>query len=407
LNREIIQSDEELVRFCQELAQASCIAFDTEFVSEDRYRPELCLLQVAARHGSEPQHVALIDPLAIADLAPFWRLLAEGQHETIVHAGRQEFLFCYESTGRAPSRLMDVQIAAGFVGREYPASYSSLAGKLLGKSPKQAETRTNWRRRPLTERQVDYALDDVRHLLPLRDALQRRVSELGRAEWLGEEMAEWQSDLQNSLAEEQWRRLGGLARLGSRELAIVRELWRWREEEALRRNQPARRVLRDDLIVELARRQSSDHQRIHAVRGFERRDLQKLIPKLAERIERAVALTAAECPRPSAREELGAKRIVLGQFLAAALAAVCREVEISPGLLGGPNDVRDLIAFRLGEWPHARPPTLAVGWRAQVVGRRLDDLLSGKIAVRVGDADSEQPLTFEELHRPRPTETRK
>jgi ribonuclease D len=395
LSHDLIRSSHELASFCDWLAAASAIALDTEFVSEDCYRPQLCLVQVAAQRGSEPQRLAVIDPIAVDDVAPFWRAVAEGAHETIVHAGRQEFLFCYEATGKPPARLLDVQIGAGFVGREYPASYSSLVGRLLGKSPKQWETRTNWRRRPLSDRQVDYALNDVRYLLPLRSVLETRLAELGRGQWMRAEMVAWQTDLQRSLHEEPWRRLGGLNKLSPRELGIVRELWSWREEEAARRNQPARRVLRDDLVVELARRASADPQRIHAVRGFERRDFGKLIPRLAERIDQALRLPPESLPQPLRREEIAAKRIVLGQFLAAALAALCREAEISPGLLGGPNDVRDLIAYRLGEWPHAHPPALAVGWRADVVGHTLEELLTGKLAVRIGDADSEQPLVFE------------
>jgi ribonuclease D len=397
---EFIRSDAALADYCHELRGATAIAVDTEFVSEDCYRPQLCLLQVAARRGDEQPQFALIDPLAVATVAPFWEVLArKGQgiddHETIVHAGRQEWLFCWQDVGAGPTSLIDVQVAAGLAGGEYPSSYAALTGRWLGQHAKKAETRTNWRRRPLATRQLDYAVDDVRHLLPLRDMLIERLEALGRRNWLSEEMATWQATVQGSLGEEQWRRVSGSSSLTRRELAIVRELWRFREEVAQQRNQPSRRVLRDDLIVELARRATDDAGRISHVRGFERRDYQKLIPQLAQRIGQALRLPDAECPRLPRREEPAAKRIVLGQFLAATLAALCRETDISPGLLGGPGDVRDLIAWRLGERDEAAPPALAVGWRAEVIGRRLDELLEGRLSVHIRDALEDQPLAFE------------
>ena len=127
VDHEHITTDRQLQSFCQLLAAEPAIAFDTEFVSEHSYRPELCLIQVAAG-----EHLAVIDPQTIDDIAPFWRVLAAAGHDTIVHAGREELLFCLGAVGQPPERLFDVQIAAGLVGFEYPAGYGSLLFKLLG-----------------------------------------------------------------------------------------------------------------------------------------------------------------------------------------------------------------------------------------------------------------------------------
>ena len=154
-----ITTDRELLSFCQDISRADRIAFDTEFVSEDTYRPQLCLVQVAAAGK-----LAVIDPLSARDLRPFWELLVDPKRETIVHAGREELLFCIAAVGAPPARLFDLQIAAGLVGYEYPAGYGSLMSKLLGVRPQKGETRTDWRRRPLSSQQLDYALDDVRCL---------------------------------------------------------------------------------------------------------------------------------------------------------------------------------------------------------------------------------------------------
>ncbi len=388
MSHEYITTAAQLAALAAALRTIDTICFDTEFVSEDTFRSDLCLIQVAAG-----ERLAVVDPLAVGDVTPFWEAVAAEGHETVVHAGREEFCFSLAATGHRPNRLFDVQIAAGLVGYEYPAGYGSLLNKLLGLSPRKGETRTDWRRRPLSAHQIDYALDDVRYLPALRDRLREQLESLGRLPWMETEMAAWQADVENSRMRERWRRVSGTGGLSARSLAIVRELWRWREGEAERRDSPVRRVLRDDLIVELARRQTADLKRIRAVRGLERGDLQKLLPQLAERIEAALALPEDQIPR-SERRELPQQLTVLGQFLSTALTSICRQARLAPSIVGTAGDLRDLIAFRLG-YPTNEPPLLAQGWRAEVVGQRIDDLLHGRTSIRIIDPRSEEPLAFE------------
>ena len=388
---ELITTEPQLRDFCEVVRTASVVAFDTEFVSEDSYQPELCLVQIAAAG-----HLAIVDPLELTDLAPLWQLLTEPGRETLVHAGREEFRFCLRYAGRRPHRWFDVQLAAGLIGMEYPASYGNLAGRLLGKSLDKGETRTDWRRRPLTERQLQYALQDVADLEAMRNVLHLRLSKLGRLAWLEEELATWQTDLEAFEAGERWQRMGGVSGLSPRSLAIVRELWLWRDSEAQRRDCPARRVLRDDLIIELAKRQTADVKRIRAVRGMERGDLARYLPKIGECVERAVALKDAELPRlerKSTRPQLN----LLGQFLSTALGSICRSAEVAPSLAGTAQDVRDLIAYRLnlGGFAPGEVPLLASGWRAEVVGQVIDHLLAGDLAIRIADPLADEPLEFE------------
>ena len=213
-----------MIAFCQELADAPAIAFDTEFVSEDTYRPELCLIQVACG-----DRLAVIDTMAVKDVTPFWRWLVAPGHETIVHAGREEMLFCIDAVGAAPTGLFDLQIAAGLVGFEYPAGYGALLFKLLGERLEKGETRTDWRRRPLSERQLIYALDDVRHLEAMRAALGKRLTALGRVEWLETETAAWQDDVRATRGRERWWKVSGISGLpgpqpgrGARAVAVAR-----------------------------------------------------------------------------------------------------------------------------------------------------------------------------------------
>jgi ribonuclease D len=390
MDYENITTDDQLCDYCRELAAADSIAFDTEFVSEHTYRPVLCLVQVAAAG-----RLAVIDALAVNDMRPFWDAILAAGHETVVHAGRGEMEFCLHATGQIPARLFDVQIAAGLAGYEYPAGFGTLVSRILNQTSQKHETRTDWQRRPLSKRQIEYALEDALYLHPLCESLRARLREQGRLSWLEAEMADWREDLQRSVLQEHWRRVSGNAGLSARSLAIVRELWKWRDAEAQRRDQPARRVLRDDLIIELARRQTADVKRIRAVRGMERGDLLRRVGDMAAAIQRALTLAEEQCPTRSPREP-SLQLSVLGQFLFAALGSICRQAQLAPNLVGSPNDIRELINYRANHSPEGRrPPRLAHGWREQFVGHLFEDLLAGKVAIRIRDPEADYPLVFE------------
>ncbi len=383
-----VTNDRELEAFCDELSNAPIIAFDTEFVSEHTYRSQLCLIQVAT-----PDRLSVIDPLATSNLQRFWEVLAEPGHQTVVHAGREELGFSLTSVGRIPAELIDVQIAAGLVGGEFPAGYGSLLNRLLGVSTQKGETRTDWRRRPLSRQQLEYALDDVRYLIPLRDKLLEKLKNLGRLSWLDNEMKSFEQEIQASRVRERWRRVSGISGLSPRSLAVAREVWRWREAEAQRRDIPPRLVLRDDLLVELAKRRTADVKQIRAVRGMERSELQRVLSKIAEHVQLALDLPQQDLPR-SERREVPNQINVLGQFLSTALTSLCRSMELAPALVGTASDVRDLVAYRLG-FATDEVPILAHGWRAEVVGTLIDDLLAGTLSIRITDPLSDHPLVFE------------
>jgi len=397
LNRvkyEYLSTSVELHDFCARAASSPAIYFDTEFVSEDTYRPELCLIQIAT-----DDELAVVDPQAVGDVSAFWELITTNGHQTVVHAGREEFRFCWNSKQTRPRNLFDVQIAAGLVGLDYPASYGKLIARLLGKSLPKGETRTDWRQRPLTERQIEYALQDVMYLPAIRTELMRRLDSLQRLSWLDEEMNAWQGALVDDERRERWRRVSGISGLSAKSLMIVRELWRWREQEAEATNKPPRRILRDDLIVELARRAQGDLQQIKAIRGIERSGAKRHLPAIAETIEKAMAMPREKWPvvsRPAIPEQVA----VLGQFLAAALTSICHSQDLATSIVGTAQDVRDLVAYRMGYHEESDgPPALAVGWRSKVVGATLDDLLFGRTAIRIHDPLHEKPLTFEKVMR--------
>ncbi|MFM8633608.1 MAG: ribonuclease D [Planctomycetia bacterium] len=385
-----VTTDSQLARLVERLAAHDHVAFDTEFVSEHTYRSQLCLIQVAA-----PGLLAVIDTLAVRELDPFWRLLTSLGRTTVVHAGREEMGFILHAIGERPAKLFDVQLAAGLVDHDYPAGYAALVRRLLKVQTNKAETRTDWRRRPLSDAQLDYALDDVRHLEKMWRKLERMLETTGRIAWMQAEMAAWQDEVAESFTRKRWRRVSGLSGLSRRELAVARELWHWRDAVAEQRNMPPKRVLRDDLLVELCKRKSADPRQISAVRGMQRSDLRHILPGLADAIDRGLSLPESECPGGEKHRAPPSHLAMLGQFMATAVAGMCRQMQIAPALVGTASDMRDLLAWKLGYRDGEEPPLLATGWRQELVGDLIDDLLSGKAALRIGDLESHDPLVID------------
>ncbi|MEX0611866.1 MAG: HRDC domain-containing protein [Pirellulales bacterium] len=391
MSHETITSPGQLADLCRRLAGADRIGIDTEFVSEDTFRPELCLVQLAT--GND---LVVIDPYRAGDLSLFWRTLAEGRHTTVVHAAREELNFAFAACGQPLANLFDTQLAAGFCSAEYPSSYGSVVTRFLDARPAKGEQRTDWRRRPLTAEQIDYALEDVRYLLSLHETLHARLKRLGRLDWLAEELERWLYEVRDARERPRWRRVSGLGNLSPRSLAIVRELWMWRRDEAEQRDIPARRVLRDDLIVELAKRKSDNIERIRAVRGMHRGLKRETLEALAACVKRGLAAPLDDIER-RALEAMPSQLNLLGQFLSPALSSICRSANVATSLAGTATDVRDLIAYRLGfgNTTPDEPPLLATGWRAELVGHLIEDLLAGKKSIRIEDPLSEHPLAFD------------
>jgi ribonuclease D len=386
-----ITSPAQLASFCEELSRADRIGFDTEFVSEDTFRPELCLIQVATQ-----DQLAVIDPYTVGKLSQFWQTLAESRRATIVHAAREEVNFALHDGDRPPAKLFDTQLAAGFCSTEFPSSYGGVVNKFLDRTPGKGEQRTDWRRRPLTAAQIDYALEDVRYLLQLHDELERRLEKYNRTEWFAEESATWLRELRESRERPRWRKVSGIGNLAGRNLAIVRELWMWRQAEAERRDVPPRRVLRDDLIVELAKRKSDLPDKIKAIRGMQVSGGNQAIEQLAICIRRGLEAPLDEF-KHGRRESMPSQLNLLGQFLSPALSSICRSANVATSLAGTATDVRDLIAYRLefGTWGDEEPPILAQGWRADLVGHLIEDLLAGRKSIRIDDPLSEHPLAYD------------
>ncbi len=389
----LITTQDAFDELCDHLESAGRVTFDTEFVSEGHYRPELCLLQFATQ-----DKVAAVDPFAVPDLRRWWDLMANPATEVIVHGGREEILFCLRYAGRPPGNLVDVQVAEGLRSRGFPLSHGALLQRVLGVGVDSHQTRTDWERRPLTKTQVDYALEDVAHLLAVWDRQKHSLTTLGRLDWvLGEchrRVEELASD-DRSLA---WQKLPGLQRLSRREMAVARELFVWREQLAEQRDRTPRSLLRDDLLIDLARRRPQTVKEATATRGMNRRDYLRMAEDMLACVDRAMQLPDSELPhKPRSRQALPQEE-VLGKLLGIALAHRCAELGISTSIVGTQSDLQDLVRWEIADARRSPPPRLMQDWRADVCGNVLSDLIEGRVSLRVSDPLRDDPLCFERVN---------
>jgi ribonuclease D len=383
---QIVTQPDELTACCEHLAACRRFGFDTEFVGESTYHPHLCLVQVAT-----PERLVLIDPLTVGPLDAFWRLVVDPANEVVVHAGREEVRLCRLWTGQTPGNLIDLQIAAGLVGLAYPLGHGTLVNQVLHVQLAKGETLTEWRERPLTKAQIRYAFDDVRYLLPAWERLREELGVLGRRDWVREEVGRLAINAApDEPALEKWRKLRGLGSLDRRRLAVVRALHAWREQRAADLNRPPRTIIRDDLIIEIARRNPTRERDLQVVRGLPRRDLAAIV----QVVEQARALPADQCPRLAEREQDPPQVSMVSAVLTATLGDFCVRRRLAANLVAASHDIKLLVRARHAGRPQPPESLLTQGWRAEFVLPHLLAILEGRRSLRIANVAADAPFDF-------------
>jgi ribonuclease D len=380
-----IDSPAKLDKLVEELGPCKVIGLDTEFISEGRYEPHLCLLQLAA-----DDHVWIVDPLAVPKLDQLWKLLVEPDRELVAVAARQEIKFVEKGAGGPPAKVLDLQVAAGLVGYGYPLSHTNLVLRVLGQKIHGGESFTDWRKRPLTPLQLKYAADDVRYLLDMRENLLERAAKMNRASWIERECGRMKADVLRE--EERWR-VSGSARLNRRQLAVLRELWRWRDRSARNMNLPAARVLGDSMLVEVAKRSPKTAEDLFALRGLDRKLLRDAEREIIAAVNSALQLPDVDLPGHVRRDD-PPQVAVLTKLLSVAANGLAAEFHVDPALLATTADLQDLVRWKLD--PEGNGGALLLdGWRGELLREPLLGILEGKRCVRVGDLAEDNPLMFE------------
>jgi len=367
-----ISTSQQLRDFAERFGDVSVIGIDTEFMRERTYYAKLCLIQIAAADT-----VAIIDPLTVDDLGPLFAVLRDRSVTKVLHAGSQDLEIFYLLTHEVPAPLFDTQLAASLAGFPQQVGYGALVKEVLGEELDKGDTFTDWAKRPLAETQIAYALNDVRHLVPLYEKLLASLERDERLQWLESDFERLEDpSTYAAVPEEQWRRLKRVSSLKRRQLATARELAAWRELEAQRRDVPKRWVLGDESIVEVARRAPTTAEELVAIRGVGDKLQRSAITAVLAAVQRGLTVPEHELPQLERRRRPAATDVDGAVDLMVALVRLrAREHGVAMPVLASRDDLERLAS---GERDAHR---LLEGWRRDIVGAELLDLLDGRIVL--------------------------
>lgn len=374
----LITTSDNLAALCSRLAQSDFVTVDTEFMRENTYWPELCLVQIA-----DTREAAAIDPLAEGiDLSPLLDLLTDNEDVLkVFHAGGQDVEIIYNFTGRTPHPIFDTQIAMMAVSQSEQIGYSNLVESWLNITVDKGARFTDWSRRPLTDRQIDYAIGDVTHLAEIFPKILARLKKTGRGEWLDQEM-EKLADPENYRNDPStaWKRIRAAGR-NPAVLGRLKALAQWRELEAQDKNIPRGRIVRDEAIADIASHPPKKQADLVKVRGLSAGWKDNEIGKrLMATLERAEPLSEDEIPpRPSRGAPLGKEGSLVADLLKLLLKIRAREIDVAARLLARSDDLEALASGIRKNLP------LLEGWRYEQFGHDALDLVEGKLAFAVVD----------------------
>lgn len=365
-----------LRQLVERLRMAPAVAIDTEFMRERTYYARLCLIQL----GTDDIH-AIVDPLAFDDLSPLCELLLDPSVVKVFHAGSQDLEIFYRECGCATAPIFDTQVAATLAGFPQQVGYGALVKELLGVALDKGDTYTDWSRRPLSDTQVEYALNDVRYLPEIHRRLLDELTREARVAWLQADFSRLEDPATYEPApEEQWRRVKRISSLNRRQLAVAREVAAWREREAQRRDVPKRWILGDESIVEIARRAPATAADVGGIRGVADKAGKGAQRGIAEAVSRGLLVPDAELPSIAKRRRPQGDVDAAVDLMVAIVRMRAREHGVAMPLLASREDLERLA----GGEREASP--LLEGWRRNMVGDELTRLLDGELALHLKDA---------------------
>ncbi len=373
----LITTTEELTALCNRLAKADFVSVDTEFMRENTYWPELCLLQIG-----DDKEAAAIDPLAQGiDLSPVLELMTNNEDVLkVFHAGGQDVEIIYNLTGKTPHPIFDTQIAMMAISQSEQIGYANLVESWLGFDVDKGARFTDWSRRPLTERQIEYAIGDVTHLSTIFPKILKKLIKTGRGAWLDIEM-EKLADPENYRNDpsEVWHRIKAPSR-NPQVLGRLKAMAAWREEEAQHKNIPRGRIMRDETLADIASHPPKEQADLAKVRGLSAAWRENDIGKrLMAVLEKAIPLPADELPKKTSRgAPLGKEGALVADLLKLLLKIRSREIDVAARLLSRTDDLEALAAG-------VRGLSILEGWRYEVFGKDALDLVEGKLAFAVVD----------------------
>ena len=370
----LITTTEELEAACLRMARHPFVTVDTEFLRETTFWPILCVVQLAT-----DDEALAIDALADGlDLEPLLDLMADEDVVKVFHAARQDLEIFWKLSGVLPTPLFDTQVAAMVCGYGDQVSYSELVHSVCRLTIDKSSRFTDWARRPLAEAQIDYAIGDVTHLRDVYRALTKRLAATGRQSWLDDEMkALTTPEIYEQHPERAWERYKSRARK-PRDLAVLMELAAWREREAQARDVPRSRVLKDDVLIELALAAPRSLEALGNLRAFPRgMERSRAGGEILEAIERGVARDPKTLPKVERERRNGANVAATVELLKVLLRQVSEESGVAGKLIATVDDLEAIAGNDKAE------VAALAGWRRNLFGQRALELKHGRLALTV------------------------
>ncbi len=374
-----IDNDRAFQDFCRQALTHTELTVDLEFQGEGRYMPLVCLVQLGLR-----QTFVAVDPFRV-NLAPLGDVLTDARVRKIFHAGAQDITLLRRETGAVPVNVFDTQIAAAFLGYGEATGYAALVQRFTKVSLSKKQQFTDWTRRPLLPEQLEYALNDVRYLFPVYDELLKELDRRGRTTWALDACADVVAQtVKGRETGQEYLRIGKLGGLSRRELAVLRELYQWREETARSRNRPVGSILHDDALRQIAYTLPRTEAALRQVRGATNLSREAVLEVLAV-IQQALALPESEWPEAVTVREYDPTLDGLAALLGAVVRLQAGALDIAPNLLATRDDLLRFAAWALQGSPPDKAGEFPMlhSWRRAAIGNLLLDLVAGKSLLQI------------------------
>lgn len=373
-----ISTTPALAKLCHELSSAEFVTVDTEFMREQTYYPNLCLIQVAS-----PETAATIDPLSPdLDLKPFWEMMAIKDQVKVFHAARQDLEIFHIGSGFIPAPVFDTQVAAMVCGFGDQISYVNLVRSITGAQLDKSSRFTNWSKRPLTDKQLQYALGDVTHLRDVYRHLRAELEKSGRASWLDEEMATLtDTATYEQHPEDAWQRLKAKVK-NRRAMAVLMSLAAWRERAAQKQNVPRQRILRDDALYDLANLAPRTTEELAGLRslpdGFSRSARAK---EIVTAVNEGLGRDVEGVPALRQGQPLSAEASATLELLKVLLKSAAARHGVAPRLIADASELEKMARHENPDLPVLK------GWRRDLFGADAMSLKRGELALTLKDGD--------------------
>ena len=367
-----IDDNEKLQELCEGIKDAPRLILDTEFIREKTYRAKLCLIQIAT-----DDIVACVDPIALNDISPLMDIIYDETKLKIFHAARQDYEIFYDMNNKLPQPLFDSQLAASLLGYGDQVGYGALVNKALGVQLDKAHTRTDWSKRPLNKAQIHYASDDVYYLRQLYPLLKDKLVQQGREDWLNEEFeALCQPELYITHPEDAWNKVKGINRLRPRQLAAAKNIAKWREEMAIKKDRPRRWILADDILLAAAQLLPKNNAQLESIVNIKKATVENSGGNILECVKNALELDEANLPSAAKPKRLTADQEIIADLLLTQLKIIANEQNISPANIANRKMIEKVIS---GE----TDIPLLKGWRHQLAGKKIQAFLAGEFCMQV------------------------